>query len=367
MKFGKDIILSFLLGDQHKTLRYVLFFLVILIIVANDVMNNIDYLGETTRNKIVEWCVYLLTIFGFVFVNVFVLMPRFLLKGRVVAYFVSLFAFILLMLSVIVALQVTLMYENNHQDEIGGWLLINMISSFVTTSFLIAGTSSILLLRYWIRINKRIGELESATLQLELDMLKNQINPHFLLNMLNNVNVLIWKNPSEARRVVYELEDLLKYQFNESQQDKVSLTSDIRFLEDYLNLEKIRRDEFDYVVEKTGDMGDVLVPPLLFIPFVENAVKHNSDADKESYVYVAFKKTADELYFRCENSKPGRLIKADRSVDSINPDHFANFDKPGGLGLHNIRRRLALLYPGRHEMEIFDEEMRFVVELEIDF
>lgn len=366
MVLNKDFVLGFLLNPGYKAWRYGLFFLLILTITANDVMSNVDYIGNTLKTELLEWSVYLLTIFGFVSANVFVLVPRYLLKGRVVAYFVSLFLFVVVMLSIIGLLQMYLMYENDHQDEIGSWLFVNFMSSFVSTGFLIAGSTSILLLRHWIRTNRRIRELESATLRSELDMLKNQINPHFLLNMLNNVNVLIWKNPAEARRIVYELENLLKYQLRKSQQDEVPLLSDIRFIEDYLNLEKIRRDAFVYTIEKEGDMSGVFVPPLLFIPFVENAVKHNSDTEKVSYVHISFRIADESLYFRCENSKPANKTLRQKPHQEVLPITSQKTSQTsGGLGLYNIRRRLALLYPDKHRLKILDEEMRFVVELRI--
>lgn len=128
---------------------------------------------------------------------------------------------------------------------------------------------------HWLRYNLRIDELESTTLQSELTFLKNQINPHFLFNMLNNANVLIKRNPEEASKVLFKLEDLLRYQINDSSRERVSLASDIRFLNDYLNLEKIRRDNFQFTLRQEGEVDSIWIQPLLFIPFVENAVKHS--------------------------------------------------------------------------------------------
>lgn len=104
--------------------------------------------------------------------------------------------------------------------------------------FVTAGSAAISLFTHWLRYNLRIDKLESTTLQSELKFLKNQINPHFLFNMLNNANVLIKRNPEEASKVLFKLEDLLRYQINDSSRERVSLASDIRFLNDYLNLEK---------------------------------------------------------------------------------------------------------------------------------
>lgn len=193
-----------------------------------------------------------------------------------------------------------------------------------------------------------IYELKQANTNAELDQLKNQINPHFLFNMLNNANVLTKKDPDKASQVLMKLSDLLRYQLYDSARDKVLLTSDIHFLEDFLNLEKIRRDNFDFVISKEGDLNGVQVPPLLFISFVENAVKHNNDVSNSSYVNLYFNVADDKLFFKCINSKP--LLKAVNS-------------KSGGLGLANIRRRLELLFPAAHLLKIEDKSDTYCITL----
>lgn len=160
--------------------------------------------------------------------------------------------------------------------------------------------------------------------------------------MLNNANVLIKRNPEEASKVLFKLEDLLRYQINDSSRERVSLASDIRFLNDYLNLEKIRRDNFQFTMEEHGETDSIWVQPLLFIPFVENAVKHSFDSEHPSYVHVSFKVDNDRLEFRCENSTPEVAVSK---------------GKVGGIGLVNIQRRLGLLYPGRYELKQIENEI----------
>ena len=163
--------------------------------------------------------------------------------------------------------------------------------------------------------------------------------------MLNNANVLIKRNPEEASKVLFKLEDLLRYQINDSSRERVSLASDIRFLNDYLNLEKIRRDHFQFTVEQEGDIDSIWIQPLLFIPFVENAVKHSFDSEHPSSVHLSFKVEENRLEFRCENSTPVVAVS----------------NKVGGIGLANIQRRLGLLYPDRYELEQIENENRYIV------
>jgi len=139
---------------------------------------------------------------------------------------------------------------------------------------------------------------------------------------------------------------LLNYQLNDSTKEFVSLDSDISFLNDFLNLEKIRRDSFDYTIKKDENCSVIQVPPFLFIPFVENAVKHSQDIENESYIHIEFEVRDNEFHFRCENSKPVVPLME---------------NKVGGLGLQNIRRRLELLYPHQHTLSIMDGDRLFTV------
>ena len=169
--------------------------------------------------------------------------------------------------------------------------------------------------------------------------------------MLNNANVLIRKNPAEASKVLFKLEDLLRYQMNDNFREHVPLRSDIHFLNDYLNLEKVRRDHSDYNITEEGNIDAIQLPALLFIPFVENAVKHNFDSEHPSYVHLFFKVEDNQLEFQCENSKP---------AVATGKSHV------GGIGLTNIRRRLELLYLGRYLLEVAETENKYVVILKLD-
>ncbi|WP_343675034.1 histidine kinase [Chitinophaga sp.] len=220
--------------------------------------------------------------------------------------------------------------------------------SFLTV-LLLAASSSIKLFQKGMMDKQLIYELEQSKAYAELEQLKNQINPHFLFNMLNNANVLTKKDPEKASQVLMKLSDLLRYQLYDSARDKVLLTSDIHFLEDFLNLEKVRRDSFDFLISKEGDLSGVQIPPLLFISFVENAVKHNNDATKSSYVHLYFDVRNNELFFKCINSKP--ILKSDSNS--------------GGLGLANIRRRLELLFPASHSLSIEDNTETYCATLNI--
>lgn len=348
-----DMIPDFLLSPQKRIYRHLLLQLVVFLITINIFWDTPDEFIITPA-RIYSWIGYFLMMDISIYVNTYLLVPGYLLKGRLSFYLMTVLGLLLLSVAIIGSFQT--LFEDSRFQRLPSSLpviLLNTISSVISMGLLLAGSSALVLFRHWISNGRRIHEQEAATLHSELKFLKSQINPHFLFNMLNNVYVLIKKGRSEAVEVLVKLEDLLRYQFNDSSQETIQLRSDIHFLNDFLKLEKIRRDNFNYTVSKEGDIDEVWLPPLLFIPFVENAVKHNTDSENTSFVNLSFKVLEHHLVFCCENSKPP--VKGEEGGNVV-----------GGLGLKNIRRRLELLYPGRHSLEIVDNEQSYTVNLHLE-
>lgn len=342
---------NFLLAPQYRVARHLFLQFVVFLITVN-ILWNVPIRPLSLPQRLLGWAIYFISIDVVFYINLYWLFPRFLLKGRLLTYAFGVLSVSLVIIVAVAVFQILTVEVTTtavHSELIP--ILINAISGVLAMGFTIAGMSAILLLRHWILYNQRVDELQSATLHSELRFLKNQINPHFLFNMLNNANVLIRKNPAEASQVLFKLEDLLRYQMNDNFREHVPLRSDIRFLNDYLNLEKIRRDHFDYSITEEGEIDAIQLPALLFIPFVENAVKHNFDSEHPSYVHLFFKVDNDRLEFRCENSKPAVAIAKSRV---------------GGIGLTNIRRRLELLYPGRYLLEVVETENQYTVTLKLN-
>ncbi len=342
---------DFLLNPKYRVIRHLLLQLMIILITVNILWDVPDEM-ITTSERLIAWFFYYLMLLLMVYLNIYVLAPRLLMKNKLLSYLTGVVLSITGIIISIGLLQ-TLIDDGNaiDQEVDTGRVVLGIVSSALAMGLLIAGTSALLLFKQWIGYNKRISELEANTLQSELKHLKDQINPHFLFNMLNNANVLVKKRPEEASEMLFKLEDLLRYQINDSTKEKVWLTSEIHFLNDFLNLEKIRRDKFDYVISKEGVLNGIELPPLLFIPFVENAVKHNPDSENKSYVRLYFKMINNKLIFVCENSKPVAVAEKKGA---------------GGLGLKNIRRRLELLFPESHELGIDEDDSHFTVTLKLE-
>ncbi|WP_119080534.1 sensor histidine kinase [Chitinophaga alhagiae] len=323
---SENMLFRFLTSPDRRVLRHLL-----LIVFIGAVLYN----SASVIDSPVMVFVYFIILF---YINMYVLVPKFLFRNRNMAYCLS-------VIGILVIVAVCGYFLNPFNKENG----LNIPLFSFLTALLLAASSSIKLFQKGIIDKQLIYELEQSKAYAELEQLKNQINPHFLFNTLNNANVLTKKDPEKASQVLMKLSDLLRYQLYDSARDKVLLTADIHFLEDFLNLEKVRRDSFDFLISKEGNLSGVQIPPLLFISFVENAVKHNNDATRSSYVNLYFDVRNNELFFKCINSKP--VLKPVSST--------------GGLGLTNVKRRLALLFPATHHLNIEDDPERYCVTLTI--
>jgi LytS/YehU family sensor histidine kinase len=205
---------------------------------------------------------------------------------------------------------------------------------------------------YFIRYAQH-KELEQRDLviqnrQSELSFLRSQINPHFLFNSLHNIYSLMYQNAAGAQEAILSLSDLLRYMLYDAS-EKVPLQKEIDYIDRYIALQKIR---FDHPIHApmhvTGDIAAVQVPPLLLIPFVENAFKHGDLSGDKEGVEITIHGGPRSFYFHCINKK-GHGLK----------------DAAGGIGLQNVQRRLVLLYPGKHSLKIDDTADHFTINLEL--
>jgi len=344
------IITDILINPKYRIHRHIILLSSIFIITINAFWDAADGM-IFTRNRIYAWAGYLIALCIILYVNLFFLTPRLLLRNKPFKYLLSAILSVVFLVAVI-SIARNMPGNSTIEDTISyspQLQALNIASSVFSIILVIAGTSTILLLRNWIIHNQRISQLESTTLQSELQFLKSQINPHFLFNMLNNANIMVDEDPKTASKILLKLDDMLSYQLNDSIKEKVFLKDDITFLADFLELEKVRRDHFEYKITKEDNIDDLEIPPLLFITFVENAVKHNPDSNNLSYVYIDFKLENEKLIFDCVNSKPLNTIKREA----------------GGLGLANIKRRLDLLYGNNYTLELKDTKTKYTVHLEL--
>ena len=348
LKTGK--LINFVVEDRYRLLRHVIFLLGLfaLLYTANF---STTYPGQ--YRYYILFSVYIVFISMF-YINMYVLVPYFFFKDRYALYLILLIIVVTLGLSAVgYILNILLgdyrILEGRPEDRRGFY------EGAIESVCVILVTTTLKLLQRWAKDNERIAELKNLTLRMELNELRSQISPHFLFNMLNNIKALVRTNPEMATTVIIKLSEFLRFQLYENSEEKTLLTSEINFLSNFVNLEKIRRDNlFVTIQSKMGQQTarNIFVPPNLFIMFVENAVKHSVDlTDKDAHIDIQFEATNNKLHFSCTNS--------------VNPAYPVSDKKNGGLGLVNIKRRLELLYQDKYSLEITATDKVYTVNLTI--
>ncbi len=207
-------------------------------------------------------------------------------------------------------------------------------------------------LKEWARAEKFRSQLEAVQLDTEIKFLKSQVNPHFLFNTLNNLfSMAQGKGNDDLADGISKLSGMMRYMIYESNEEHVPLKKEMEFLENCILLNKLRYAEdevrviFDYPNETTG----VLIAPMLFIPFVENAFKHGVMIGQSSEIDISISIGNEQLIFTCENT-----------IYSVK-----KMDEKSGIGLENVKRRLELLYPGKYELSINNAGNKYIVNLGI--
>lgn len=343
--------IQFLIDPKYRIYRH-LSILIYIVALAYDSGEIKEFSGN--YHYLQKW-ISISYFMGMVYFNMYVLVPRLLFKARYLTYLVMLVLSIIcsFLILKLVATQYFEPYRIIPRRAFSSFIH-EMVAAVNILTMLVFSSTSIKLFQQWARDTERINELEKNSLQLELKELKNQINPHFLFNMLNNVNVLVKKDPEKASMTILKLSDFLRYQLYDNNQDSVLLVSEIQFLKGFIELEKIRRDDFSYdlKIENKGTNEDMVsqlvLPPNLFITFIENAIKHSVDLDHPSEVKILFQIFDKELIFISSNTKP---------AEPIDESH------KGGLGLVNVKRRLELLYDKDFSLKIEDTKRNYTATL----
>jgi sensor histidine kinase YesM len=352
--FPNDFVLKFFLQNKYRPLLHLIFLLSLaaILIGGYHIPENTYNSKEASRLvSIYESILYILSVI-LIYCNLLILVPKLLFRSKIKEY----------LFCVTVLIAVYSIHAWYFDRMIRAVVLLELLPSpsigyyasmiFAPTVF-IGATTGLKVFRKWITDRQHLNNLEKANLTAELNQLKSQINPHFLFNTLNNLHVLIQLDADKASRLLLGLSDLLRYQLYHSNGKFVFLKDEIEFIRNLLALEKIRKENLTYSLEVVGSERNKLIPPALFLPFVENAIKHG-DTRGASYIRIIYTIQASSLIFSIENSKePTPVKKSD--------------EEGGGLGLKNLERRLQLLFPRKHTLLFKDEGDKFKAELSFEF
>jgi two-component system, LytTR family, sensor kinase len=212
-------------------------------------------------------------------------------------------------------------------------------------------SGGIKVINQWFRTERRNEEIEREKATTELALLKSQINPHFFFNTLNNIYSLAVTNSPDTATAVLKLSSIMRYVLDDARSNYVPLNKEIQFIENYIALQSVRvTDKVTIRFIKEGDTEDKQVAPLLLIAFVENAFKYGVSAHQPSVITIALKSANSHLNFVVTNQK---MQSGQELVQT-------------GTGLRNTKRRLELLYPNHHSLQIEDKEHTFHVHLILD-
>lgn len=279
-----------------------------------------------------------------VYLNLYVLIPYLLNKKKTLLY---------LLLSL---LSVVFVIACNYWLYIGAWCYEDcdnlgfILGTFSGTATLLGAAIGLKVFIDYIRNQNKLSLLQEEKHSAEINYLKEQMNPHFLFNALNSIYIKSKKKTDEVPNSILGLSDLLRYQLYECQEDFVSLTKEVDYLNNYMELELLRKDRFDYTFELKGEIKGKTIAPLIFLPFIENAVKHSHSMDG-GFIKINLDIVDNNLSFKVLNSIAD---KQDFKVDV------------GGIGLNNVKKRLNMIYGGKHTLKIENSDKTYSIMLHLN-
>ena len=333
----------------NRTLQHILFWVSHLVFYALLYGSFADNYEQT----FLEEAIYLPVKIAFTYFTLYYLLPNLLLVGKYVSF--TLWFLAASFLAGIVQRYVAfnfdypIYYPEALQDPL--FYFPKVVKMFVAIYPVTFVAVAIKLLKYWYANQHTQQVLAQEKLEAELKFLKTQIHPHFLFNTLNNLYALTLKKSDKAPETVLKLSELINYMLYECVGDEVLLSKEIKFIRNYIDIEKMRYgDKLDVDMRVNGEVTERKIAPLILLPFVENCFKHGaSEALQQSWV----KLTVDIL-------PTVTIIKVENNKASDN-----GHGKKEGIGIQNVKRRLDLLYPGQHELKIMNGEETFLVILTI--
>lgn len=354
---------------QQECLIYVVIWLLVLLFpIVNEASGATAY-DPFKWSRVVRWWIGTVPFFGLFLLNRLLLVPRLFMKNKMKSYALAAFAALCLFGAV-----QHVMITNRHHKPLHEFparlhhkpmgpphgmrppkkhnpyfpLLVNCSLAIMMTGF----NLSIILMFKSQRDKVLHEEQERARLHDELKYLRSQVNPHFFMNMLNNIHALVDIDPQRAKKVIIELSKLMRHTLYDAENQRVSLESEIAFVSNYISIMRVRYPEDIVCINMElpeHPSPETRIPPLLFMPLLENAFKHGVSYVNDTAIDVKINEYEDNVSFFCRNTKPPASGSCSK----------------GGLGLDNVRRRLNLLYGSDSYLTINDEIDSYSVSLTI--
>ena len=337
------LLYRFLVSPELRWARY----LVLIMVLATISFNQVFIIFLDYRDILGGWIytftfLYLLTYIGVIYLNLFWLFPKFLLKRRYLTYISLLSVAMMLALAIQMATEYVSyscwpeFYERASYFSIP--IVMDYISSFMLSTLCMIGGTMTVLLKEWMIDHQRVSQMEKVHVLSEVEQLKEQVSPELLFKTLHHSGELTLSEPEKASKMLMKLSQLLRYQLYDCSRTKVLLSSEINFLNNYLTLEQNSQAQFNYELLADGEVNRTLVPPLLFIPFVQYIVKSINEQRTSipDSLKIHLKGEENTIIFTCLCLQVNLLE-----------------DK----GLERIRQRLNLLYGNRYRLFLTTESI----------
>lgn len=334
---------------QHDLFQHLAFWLVYLLVTAaGDLVYYPYFIGNLRTNLIMT-----LPMAGLVYLNLYVLIPFLLMRGKPLIYWLSVVLLLGITLAVVILLTYVLFLYFYHNLEQAEFFTSNegVAVLAIQLCLLFFTTMALFFLKQWYLKERYTRELEEKNLRSELELLKHQIHPHFFFNTLNTVYMLMEKDTGNAKKALLQFSEILSHQLYDSSKDRVPLGKELEYLENYIEIQRLRHAdlvELTFCLEPYS--GQYLIAPMLLIVFVENAFKH-SQSPHGYQVAIHSRVRGSTLLFTVWNS--------------VDPGEHPEKRTRGGIGLANVRRRLELLYPGKSSLQLDQGKDFFEIRLEL--
>ncbi|MEM8965821.1 MAG: histidine kinase [Bacteroidota bacterium] len=295
------------------------------------------------------------------YLNIYYFIPALLKKQRYGWYALGFLACVLLSTSL-----ATLNFQGMYYLATGGWNVAGdwfrgtypqFLGIMVSNAFTaVVAVMIIKLAKDYLKDQKRTQALEKEKLETELKFLRSQFNPHFLFNTINSIHFLIEKDSRRASDTLSKFSDLLRYQLYECNEPQIPLKKEVHYLANFVSLEKLRVNKnISVALDVSENVNGAQIAPFILMPFVENAFKHVSKGkQQDNFIRISLAQQEKQIRFTVENSQEPTEPKARDAV------YY------GGIGLANVKRRLDLLYPQQHALQIDSQNETYSVELTID-
>ena len=285
--------------------------------------------------------------------HVYFLLPKLLFQKKIISYIV--FFFIALAVFYLVRTELIFLFINENvwpesQTPQRAYAFNHILVVSLIGIYDIALATTLKLTTSWIVDRRRMEDLKSMQLKTELQFLKAQIQPHFFFNTLNNLYALTLEKSAKAPDVVLKLSKIMEYVLYDAKEPKTTLIKEIKYIQNYIDLEKLRhQDNVNVKIEMKGNLDNCVVPPLLFLPFIENCFKHGTKEGNILDVLIKFSVVNNVLTFYAKNSFIASLVD----------------EKQHGIGNKNVLRRLELLFADKYSYQSKIENKNYIIELTI--